>query len=332
MSRWRINGGIIGKEISYSDGDSGVWSLESPYLNLNVVPPGEALFVSTNINQLWTVPSGVTSIACVCIGGGGGGSASTLASNGISGGGGGGGGLHWRNLTVTPGQQFRVLAGYGGQGGTGAGSNSAGNGQLSRIMSSNYSTYYLRANGGTKGSYAVSNSGSVSGGSTFFGTYGGGGGNGGFGRNGANGNGGGGGGGAGGYSGNGGTGGYYNSNGTSGSGGAGGGGGACNGFTSTVTAGGGGTSPYGEGSSGAFASANNTGNQISIQGFRGSPVGGGATASKTYGGGGTGAEDDSGNGGGAGANGVVRIIWGTDRLFPSSNTAESFSDGNITIY
>jgi len=330
VNRWRINGGIIGKEISYGDNDSGVWSLESPYLNLNVVPAGEALFTTTNTTINWNVPAGVTEIACVVIGGGGGGSASTLSSNGVSGAGGGGGGLHWRNLTVAAGDLLQIYVGAGGTGGTSAGNNNATSGTLSRILNAS-SSYLLRANGGTRGSYNVSSTGSVSGGATYFGTYGGGGGTGGGGRNGANGNGGGGGGGAGGYSGNGGLGGYYNSVGTGGAGGAGGGGGACNGFTGAVTAGGGGTMPYGEGTSGAVATSNNTGSQTAIQGFQGSPVSG-TLASQVYGGGGTGAEDDSGSAGGSGDPGVVRIIWGTDRQFPSTNTAESFSNGNVTTY
>ncbi len=331
VNRWRINGGIIGREISYSDNDSGVWSLESTYLNLNVGPAGEALFTTTNTNIVWTIPTGVTEVACVCIGGGGGGSASTSSSNGVSGGGGGGGGLHWRNLTnLTPGDTLEVFVGAGGSGGTSAGNNNATGGFFSRILSSGGSIL-LQANGGNKGSYSVSSTGSAPGGSTSFGTLGGGGGQGGGGRNGRTGNGGGGGGGAGGYSGSGGLGGYYNIVPAAGSGGGGGGGGACNGFTGSITAGGGGVMPYGEGASGAAAGSNNTGNQTSIQGFQGSPVGASLTSSQ-YGGGGTGSEDDSGGAAGAGDQGVVRIIWGDGRQFPSTNTAESFSNGNVTTY
>ena len=331
VNRWRINGGIIGKELDYGDNDSGVWSLESPYLNLNVGPTGEALFTTTNTTINWTIPAGVTEIACVVIGGGGGGSTSTLSSNGVSGGGGGGGGLHWRNLTgLTPGDTLQIYVGAGGSGGTSAGNNNASSGVLSRILTSG-SSYLLNAYGGARGSYNVSSTGSVSGGGTSFGTFGGGGGTGGGGRNGANGNGGGGGGGAGGYSGTGGLGGHYSISPSAGSGGGGGGGGACNGFTGAVTAGGGGVMPYGEGTSGAAAGSNNTGNQTSIQGFQGSPVGS-ALASSQYGGGGTGSEDDSGGAAGAGDQGVVRIIWGNNRQFPSTNTAESFSNGNVTTY
>ncbi len=332
VNRWRINGGIIGNEINYSDNDSGVWSLESPYLNLNVGPTGEALFTTTGTNIVWTIPTGVTDVACVCIGGGGGGSASTLSSNGVSGGGGGGGGLHWRNLTgLTPGDTLQVYVGGGGNGGSSAGNNNAAAGVFSRILNASGSTFLLRANGGSKGSYNVSSTGSASGGLTYFGTYGGGGGQGGGGRNGRSGNGGGGGGGAGGYSGTGGLGGHYNINPASGSGGGGGGGGACNGFTGTITAGGGGVMPYGEGANGARSTGNNTGSQTSIQGFQGSPVSASLNSSQ-YGGGGTGSEDDSGGAAGIGDPGVVRIIWGDNRQFPSTNTAESFSNGNVTTY
>lgn len=114
----------------------------------------------------------------------------------------------------------------------------------------------------------------------------------------------GGGGGAGGYSGNGGDGGDdYGGNGFAGSGGAGGGG---LGYRLSGFTGGGGVGIYGEGSSGAAG------------GYGGS--GGGNASGKTpgaYGGGGAVS--------GASA-GVVRIIWGDGRYFPSTNTSAAFSE------
>ncbi len=149
---------------------------------------------------------------------------------------------------------------------------------------------------GTVGAYAgasgygLGQSGTVAGG----GYIGDGGGTGG--SAGCSGNGSGGGGGAGGYSGNGGHGRAYNSNdgpGTNGSGGAGGGGGSGHY--------GGGVGPYGEGSSGSYNESSSGG------------VGSGGSG-KQYGGGGV----QSGSGGGS----CVRIIWGPNRSFPSTNTAD----------
>lgn len=105
----------------------------------------------------------------------------------------------------------------------------------------------------------------------------------------------GGGGGCGGYSGAGGA-------GASGSFGAGAGGSASGGNNSTT--GGGGVAPYGQGSSGVSAGAGGSGGtSAQVDGAGGQ-----------YGGGGSGAA------GKIGSNGVVRIIWGEGRLFPSTNT------------
>lgn len=155
------------------------------------------------------------------------------------------------------------------------------------------------------------------------GTYRGGGGDGGNGTlNGAFGSAG---GGAGGYSGNGGAGG---SNGTSGGAGAGGGGGGGGGYLNTnpsaKNGGGGGVGLLGQGANGAGGAA-----------ATGSTSGGGGTGgsggtSGTAGGYGGGANPGNGGayGGGGGGNfsvpdgngGALRIIWGSGRSFPSTNT------------
>jgi hypothetical protein len=260
----------------------------------------------------FTVPDGVTEVSAVCVGGGGGGSTSTLSSNGVSGGGGGGGGLHWRTFSVTPGETLSIQVGAGGAGGTASGNNNAIAGNPSFINRGG--TTLVLAGGGAQGVYN-NTSGLASGGLTYHTTYGGGGGTGGAGGAGSGGNSGGGGGGAGGYSGNGGRGASgttYNS-GAPGQGGGGGGATGANGFTSKVNWGGGGVGIYGEGTSGTYTAT--TYNRAGIPGSGGSGV--------VYGGGGSGAEDDSGAGGADGGNGAVRIIWGTGRSYPSTNTADA---------
>ena len=259
-------------------------------------------------SYVFTVPDDTEVISAVAIGGGGGGSTSTLSANGISGGGGGGGALHYNTFEVTPGEELAIVVGPGGSGGSSAGNNNANAGGESSIKRG--ATYLVRAGGGSAGLYNVT-TGYTPGGTNYSGTYGGGGGNGGRGGCGSNGNTGGGGGGAGGYSGNGGDGSQGTSyNETAGSGGGGGGGTGANAWVTAVTWGGGGVEALGEGpSGGANATTNN------IQGEPGSN----GTA-QSYGGGGSGAEDDSGAAGAPGAGGAVRLIWGANRSYPSTNT------------
>lgn len=330
MSIWRKQGGVIGKKGGNDYPSSGSWDVTETYTDANVPPIGEFLFTTVQQNYSWTVPTEITStVSIICVGGGGGGAASTSSSNGISGGGGGGGGLHWiDNISVTPGETLTINIGAGGAGGTAAGQNNSAAGLPSNVSRSG--TLLAQATGGSFGRYSSSSSADKAFGGVPSTGLGGGGGNGGPGRGGASGNGGAGGGGAGGYSGTGGRGGYYNIVPQSGNGGGGGGGGAVNGFTGTVTTGGGGVNVYGAGASGAQASVNNTSNQTTTRGFQGSPVGA-STQTGTYGGGGTGAEDDSGAGGGTGSAGVVRIIWGPGRAFPSTNTDQASSNGNVTV-
>jgi hypothetical protein len=284
----------------------------------DLIVSGQQNFTSTG-QSTFTVPTGVTSVNFLLIGGGGGGSASTLSSNGVSGGGGGGGALSWRNgYTVTPGQTLYITVGSGGSGGSSSSNNNATAGGDSYVRIGSHSgTIVGRAGGGAKGLYNAT-TGFASGGVNYSSTYGGGGsvsggGNGGKGGCGSNGNTGGGGGGAGGYSGQGGQGSQgtaYNE--TGGWGGGGGGGTGANSLTSAVTFGGGGVGILGEGTSGG--AGHTTYNK------QGSPGSGGTN--QTYGGGGAGAEDDSPSSGGNGAQGAVRIIWGSNRSYPSTNTGD----------
>ena len=279
----------------------------------------------------WTCPSYVTSVCVLCIGGGGGG------DNGLGSYAGGGGGLAWKNnIPVTPGQSYQIVVGHGGQGGYSGYSASDGqDGGDSYFM--NTSTIVGRGGGGG------GTSNGAGGGYT-----GDGGGTGGNGGNGSQGNGAGG-GGAAGYNGNGGNGGggSAESGGSSGSGGGAGGGGvggskAYYGSTSeqdleSSAGSGGGTGVYGQGSNGAggygtgsnAAGKGGSGGQdaqntdmISTQpgGWAG---GGGAQAHAIFT---TSANshylNDYGRDGGRGSAGVVRIIWGPGRSFPSTNTED----------
>lgn len=237
----------------------------------------------------WTVPTGVTAISAVVIGGGGGGAD---ASNN---GGGAGGGLRYRNaISVTPGESITVVVGAGGP------QFSFTNGGESNINRSGTSLVY--AEGGQSGRYTRTAAGG--GGSSIGGSIGGGnGGNGGAwgGTSTARG----GGGGAGGYSGNGGVAGdrYFGNPSAAGSGGGGGGGGSAS--NGSPAGNGGGVGLLGQGSNGTAGT-----NGVSSGGNGGAGSGGSGTS---YGAG--------GHDGSAGFGGAARIIWGPNRAYPSTNTA-----------
>ncbi len=254
------------------------------------VPYGDVEFTTPGTYS-WTVPNDVTQVSVLCIGGGGAGN-----GDGSLGGGGGGAGLGWKNhISVTPGQSYTVVVGDKGAGGSGS------NGEDSYFI--NTSTVKggggggtTTASGGSGGSYTGDGGGNGgSGGSTAGGgIYEGGGG------------------GAGGYSGNGGNGGGGDGTsnpqnagvgGAGGDGSGGGGGGGAYGGDYV----GGGTEPHGEGSSGSGCGLNNA---VSCNGS-GQP--GSVVGDHAYGGGGAGANAP-------GNNGIVRIIWGSGRGFPSTNT------------
>ena len=282
--------------------------------------------------------AGLTSISVVGVGGGGGGSASTVQQNGVSGGGGGGGALSWiNNLDVSGQTNLYITVGAGGQGGSPPPNNdTATAGGDTIIRTGSFSgPIIFRAGGGGKGEYnnpvVVQN-----GGINYSGTYGGGGGNGGRGGRGQSGHQCGGGGGAGGYSGNGGSGSDgSNSNATNGSGGGGGGAGGLNSTQNYLpTEGGGGVGIYGEGVSGQAGISRSGTTAQDVQQSRGYAGSGGTSDNpqtsiqeKGYGGGGTGNEDDGDNGAADGAGGAIRIVWGTNRLFPSTNVGKDENAG-----
>lgn len=259
------------------------------------VAPGQQEYTTPG-TYTFTAPPGVTSVCAVCIGGGGGGmyynnwtSSYTYAMNGGS-----GGGLGWKNnIPVVPGNTYTVVVGAGGS--QGAYSSGSTNGGSSYFISSST----VAGNGGGYGRYNQSRAG---------GTYvGDGGGNGGAVTNQSyTGYGPCGGGGAGGYSGNGGS--TTNTVSYAGSGGGGGGGYV---GSNNYSNGGGGVGIYGQGSNGAANGGGGSGG-VSATGRNGG----------NYGGGGGGSSSISWGFGGFGGSGAVRIIWGSGRAFPSTNTAD----------
>ena len=230
----------------------------------------------------WTAPAGVTSVCVVCVGGG---SAS-------------GGALAYRNnITVVPGTGYSVVVGAGGVA-SGAGGSSGTDGGDSSFSDGTNTTIagggkgQATAGGAPSGTYDGGGSG---GDNNAWGTFGGA-------YNGA---------GAGGYSGDGGN---ALVGGTSSQAGSGGGGSS----GSWAYEAGGGVGIYGEGASGAAVTSSqgqggSGGQDGQGQGIQNAnSVTGGA-----YGGGFS--SRWSGNQGGGGA---VRIIWGSGRAFPSTNTAD----------
>ena len=260
-------------------------------INSTYVAPGQVAYTSAG-TYTWVAPAGVTKVSVVAVGGGGG------ASRQGSGYSAQGAGLGWKNdITVVPGQSYTVVVGAGGTKGASIGvpGNNGGNSYF-------ISSTVVMGNGGTGGNNSGPNGGYV----------GDGGGNGGSGQA----HGGSysaGGGGAGGYTGNGGAGATpaSGSTGQAGSGGGGGGGGSA---LSSFGGGGGGVGIYGQGANGAGGGYGPT--LYAGKGGSGGNNGGGQNdgSGGLYGGGGS----YNSNGGGAG--GAVRIIWGTGRAFPSTNT------------
>jgi len=284
----------------------------------------------------WTAPAGVTSVSVVCVGGGGSGGTGGSGGDTNSGGaGGGGGGLGYKNnITVVPGQTYTVVAGAGGA-----------SVNTTNVGNPGGDSYFINSStvkgGGGLGGYNLATGGvtPITSGGTYTGDGGGDGGTGGSGEGTGT---GGGGGGAGGYSGAGGAGGNgtYVAKSEAGqpaiTGGGGGGGGSSgvrvgSGYPNTA-GGGGGVGLLGKGSDGLGTSKPSQGSTP------GTVYGGGAGSSGSngqgatypvatyydqnnpggaYGGGGGGTYVNSS---GTGANGAVRIIWGDNRAFPSTNT------------
>lgn len=273
------------------------------YTFVDSIAPSQQEFITPGTTS-WTAPEGVTSVCAVAVGGGGGGG----GSGGDAGSGGGGGGLGWKNnIAVVPGTSYTVVVGGAGALSTGTG----GTGGQSYFID----TSTVVGNGGVGGTLVTTSANGGVGG-TFVGD---GGGNGGQGGNcsgtdaadtireaGA-------GGGAGGYSGTGGRGAGAQTASNAGGAGAGGGGGGGGSIDTGSPGGGGGVGLLGQGANGAAGS----GSLSRGGGGSGGTGGGSSVTGGAYGGGGGGADATTS---GDGAQGAVRIIWGQNRAFPSTNT------------
>ena len=270
----------------------------------------------------WTAPTGVTSVCVVCVGGGGAGQDNWSNPAGA------GGGLGWKNnIPVVPGQTYTVVVGAGGTSSTSA-VNSILGGDSYFIARTTVCGY-----GGGNANVGTTNGPNANGyGGGYFGDGGGAGGNATNYQ---------GGGGAGGYTARGGNAREYNPS----RGGGGGNGGGY--YSSTYGSGaGGGVGILGQGTTGIyFYTPWNTQDTSSGNGGGGQGGSGGSngyygenqwssTAQSSdnilggsYGGGGggpgSGWPSASGNGGG----GAVRIIWGLNRAFPATNTADVTASG-----
>ena len=248
----------------------------------------------------WIAPVGVTSVSVVAVGAGGGGS-SVYETVGLAAGAGGGLGYK-NNIAVTPGQSYTVVVGAGGV------NNNSGNGGDSYFIS----LATVKGGGGSAlgvaGTY-TGDGGGNGGSSLPAGSYRGGGG-------------------AAGYAGNGGNGGHGDSAFgvvPAGAGAGGGGGGGAGGNQVEVGgSSGGGVGLYGQGSNGAATPGGGFYYTEGGKGGSGGEDGGfgyyrsvSGTGGKYGGGGGPGGWYAAG---GIGGGGAVRIIWGSGRSFPSTNT------------
>lgn len=269
-------------------------STSTPALSSRTIirPAGQAIY-DTPGTYNWVAPANVTSVAVVVIGGGGGGS-----QYGGQGAGAGGGLAYVNNFTVTPGTSYTVTVGTGGPLQTDGGASWFN------------STATVRATGGGGASGATGGTG----GKNVAGT---GGGTGGIGGSASSGNPAG--GGAAGYTGNGGAGGNGISSGANGAGGGAGGSSGSNTVYGTWNGGGTGVST-GQGANGAggvynsglgYGGAGGGGSG----GDNGAALAGGVHGRYGAGGGNAGTDQRA-----TGGRGVVRVIWGDFRAFPSTNT------------
>lgn len=294
------NTDLEGLELYYPEIDT--WEVISTFAK-QVDPTSDSgqLAYTSPGTYSFVCPANVFQVHVVCVGGGGGGWQSQSGAYG-----GGGGGLAWRNnISVTPGESYTVTVGAGG--GYAVSGTDSFFISTSTVCGFGGERGISSASGGTGGNYF-----------TVIGPGGGG-----FGGNGGaktfvDGSGGG--GGAGGYTGKGGDGGFGpNGNyGQAGSGG-GGGGGSCSTQGGREGGGGGGVGLLGQGANGAGAATSAYG-----QGLPGSGGSGGSNGSIANGGvfGGGGGGYDQYNVITTGGGGAVRIIWGPDRAFPSTNTGD----------
>ena len=279
--------------------------------------PSQAVFTTPGVTQ-WTVPPGVYSISAFMVSGGqGGGNGITVDGFSFSGYGGQGGSTVWvEKIPVAPGSTVTVTVGTAGIAG-GVSNLPGGEGGESGVTAGSRTCLVTNAGvtslfAGAIWSRGIGGTGGIA----------------------ASGKPGGGGGGAGGYgtaadpntSANGGAGGdtsssFDGTDPTSGGGGASGGTRGSSSFLGNGFGGsGGGVGLLGRGTTAAKTTA-----ALPGAGLGGSGGSGGNSVTRSpglYGGGGSGGSGGSGSLGGVGAQGAVRIIWGSTRYYPTSNTVD----------
>lgn len=304
--RYDISHGIAHANLSLTS--TGTTTEETSHLAASFVAAiqGQQAFTTSGAHD-FVVPTGVTSISAVVVGGGGGGGGTNPT---VTRGAGGGGGLAYSNsVAVTPGETLSIQVGVGGAGGASGSDGTAGG--ASYVARG--AVVLIRATGGGGGPTTGGGAGGAGDVGDTLRTGGAGGiddasvgsgGGGAAGYGGVGGVGGGPGGPVGGGLGGGGGGGYYGDASTKGGGGGGGvgllGTGANGTASTTLGIGGGGGSGGADGTSATTDAG---------------------AAGGAYGGGGGAANDDAAAGATGGV-GAVRIIWGTGRSFPSTNTGD----------
>ena len=333
--------GVPVGSVSYIDGEFYIWDgIEWGKINTVIPPvPTSGTIYTSPGEYTWVAPEGVTSVSVVAVGGGGGGGhRGTHITNGSGGQGGCGAGLGWKNnIPVVPGQSYTVVVGAGGIGGSKSITDPGGDSYF-------ISTSTVAGLGGPRGKDGDdADVQVVTPGGLYVGDGGGQGGSGGIGQSSVSSgvNQGGGGGGAGGYTGAGGAGGAADNPNVStagyiGTGGGGGGGSSATSITGGYrigAGGGGGVGIFGQGDSGAggaLPTSGSTGTTFGGKGGSGGTDSEDNTYTGAYGPGSVGGLYGGGGGGPGlafngvdGASGAVRIIWGSDRLFPTTNTADS---------
>lgn len=305
----KSNYGITGNLVSINNLSSGLIAgrIDQQLLAGGLYWPGSSLtgqdIYTTPGTYNWICPIGVTSISAVCVGGGGSGA---IGDGSNYGSGGSGAGLAYgNNIPVTPGETLTIVVGSGGTAKTGStqAGNDGGNTTIARS-----STILLNGERGRGGIYAIAVAGGASSGTARTGGGTGGVGGRGFWV--------GGGGGAAGYSGNGGAAADTNASGNNADGSPGTGGGGGGGEAGGPRAGGGGgVGIFGEGANGAGGTGDITdggnGGSGGTDGATGTSSGNGGA----YGGGGGGVQTSGTTG--AGGNGAARIIYGSNRSYPS---------------
>jgi hypothetical protein len=295
------------------------------------ITSGEAVFTTTGTIS-WTVPTGVTQVSAVAVGGGAGG---MYAPGNGTGSAGGGGALTYANsFSVTPGETLSIIVGARGAGGIFSPATLPTNGSETSIRRS--STKLIYAGGGTVQATTSQSTdfglGGTGGGTVTHTTYSGG--NGApsettsRGTRGA------------GLGGHGDEDAAFCVNGTTDPAAGGTNGGGAGGYGVATTVGlGGGCTRSGGGGGGGGVNLYGTGSGTSVTPtLDGGPGGSGGSATAhgqpggSFGGGGGSADDSATLGGGDGGQGAVRIIWGANRSFPSTNTSESASYGSVSTY